>query len=161
MTEKERFILRLNSTLGRIESTDGSVVPYVHRYRAGGINSIRGYNWYSLGPTIRSLGTEDPLRPDDRLIIGGTRTWINNLEVEIPIVAAAGISGVVFFDAGNAFGDPWGDGGIDVDELRMAYGAGVRWFSPIGPLRFELGFPVDPHPDERPRVFDFSIGSFF
>ncbi|MEE2750403.1 MAG: outer membrane protein assembly factor BamA [Myxococcota bacterium] len=161
VTEKERFILRLNSTLGQIQSTDGSVVPYVHRYRAGGINSIRGYNWYSLGPTVRSLGTEDPLRPDDRLIIGGTQTWVNNLEVEIPIVAAAGISGVVFFDAGNAFGDPWGDGGIQVDEIRMAYGAGVRWFSPIGPLRFELGFPVNPYPDEKPRVFDFSIGSFF
>ena len=106
MTEKERVIFRLNSTVGQIQSTDGSVVPYVHRYRAGGINSVRGYNWYSLGPSLRSLGTEDPSRPDDRMIIGGTETWINNIEFEVPIVEAAGISGVVFFDAGNAFGDP-------------------------------------------------------
>ena len=45
--------------------------------------------------------------------------------------------------------------------MRLAYGAGLRWFSPIGPLRFELGFPVNPYPDEKDKVFDFSIGSFF
>ena len=161
LTPEERIIFRLNSTLGRIQSTDGRVVPYVHRYRAGGINSVRGYNWYSLGPTIRTLGTEDPSRADDRMIVGGTETWINNIELEVPLVAAAGISGVVFFDAGNAFGDPYGDGHVNFEDLRLSYGAGIRWFSPIGPLRFELGFPIDPHEDEKPSVFDFSIGSFF
>ena len=95
------------------------------------------------------------------MIIGGTETWINNIEFEVPIVEAAGISGVVFFDAGNAFGDPWGNGHINFGDMRLAYGAGLRWFSPIGPLRFELGFPVNPYPDEKDKVFDFSIGSFF
>ena len=137
------------------------MVPFVHRYRAGGINSVRGYNWYSLGPTVRSLGTEDPGRVDDDLIVGGTSTWINNIELEAPIVKSAGISAVVFFDAGNAFGDPWGEGSVSLAGLRLSYGAGVRWFSPIGPLRFELGFPINPKADEDPSVFDFSIGSFF
>ena len=73
----------------------------------------------------------------------------------------AGISTVVFFDAGNAFGDPWGEGHLNVFDLRTAYGFGVRWFSPMGPLRFEWGFPVKPQADERRAVFDFSIGSFF
>jgi outer membrane protein insertion porin family len=157
----DRLIFRLNSTLGFIGSTDGSVVPYVHRYRAGGINSVRGYNWYSLGPTLRSLGTEDPGRVDDTLIVGGTSTWINNIELEAPIVKSAGISAVVFFDAGNAFGDPWGEGNVSLAGLRFSYGAGLRWFSPIGPLRFELGFPINPRADEEKSVFDFSIGSFF
>jgi outer membrane protein insertion porin family len=157
----DRLIFRLNSTLGFIGSTDGSIVPYVHRYRAGGINSVRGYNWYSLGPTIRSLGTEDPGRVDDSLIVGGTSTWINNIELEAPIVKSAGISAVVFFDAGNAFGDPWGEGTVSLTGLRFSYGAGLRWFSPIGPLRFELGFPINPRADEETSVFDFSIGSFF
>ena len=67
----------------------------------------------------------------------------------------------VFFDAGNTFGDPWGNGAIDPTELRFAYGFGVRWFSPIGPLRFEYGFPIAPLPDERKAVFDFTIGSAF
>jgi len=68
---------------------------------------------------------------------------------------------VVFFDAGNAFGDPWGQGHINPAGLRSAAGAGIRWQSPIGPLRFEWGFPLKPLPDERKSVFDFSIGSFF
>ena len=157
----DRLIFRFNSTLGFIQSTDGSVVPFVHRYRAGGINSVRGYNWYSLGPTVRTLGTEDPGRIDDDLIVGGTSTWINNIELEAPIVKSAGISAVVFFDAGNAFGDPWGEGSVSLTGLRFSYGAGLRWFSPIGPLRFELGFPINPKADEDPSVFDFSIGSFF
>ncbi|MCB9759361.1 MAG: outer membrane protein assembly factor BamA [Alphaproteobacteria bacterium] len=159
--DKDILIFRFNSTIGSIRSTDGSVVPFIHRYRAGGINSVRGYNWYSLGPSIRYLRTEDPTRADDRLIIGGTQTWINNFEIESPIIKAAGISTVVFFDAGNAFGDPYGNGNISLRGLRFSYGFGVRWFSPIGPLRFEWGFPINRYEDERSSVFDFSIGSFF
>jgi len=159
--DKDILIFRFNSTVGHIMSTDGSVVPFIHRYRAGGINSVRGYNWYSLGPSIRNLQNEDPVHADDRLIVGGTETWINNFELEAPIIKAAGISTVLFFDAGNAFGDPWGNGHINFADLRTAVGFGVRWFSPIGPLRFEWGFPINPYEDERRSVFDFSIGSFF
>lgn len=158
---KDVLVFRMNSSLGLIKSTDGSLVPYIHRYRAGGIQSMRGYGWFTLGPSIRGLGSEDPTRPDDRLIVGGTEIWVTNFELESPIVRAAGISAVVFFDAGNAFGDPYGEGHIALSGMRFSYGAGIRWFSPIGPLRFELGFPVNPYPDERPSVFDFSIGSFF
>lgn len=170
--EGDRVILRYNGTLGAIQSTDGSVVPYIHRYRAGGINSIRGYGWFTLGPSIRAngyypsnqsmfQGSDDPASADERLVVGGTQTWINNFEMEIPIVPAAGIRTVVFFDAGNAFGDPWGNGSINISDMRMAYGAGVRWLSPMGPLRFEWGFPIAPYEDERKMVFDFSMGSLF
>ncbi len=161
LPESERVVVKLNSTLGFIKSTDGTVVPFIHRYRAGGINSVRGYNWYSLGPTIRNLGSEDPTRPDDRLIVGGSSIWVNNFELEVQLIPEAGISAVAFFDAGNAFGDPYGGDPISVRGMRFGYGFGIRWFSPIGPLRFELGFPVNPYPDERKSVFDFSIGSFF
>ena len=136
-------------------------MPFIHLYRAGGINSLRGYNWFSLGPSIRNLQSEDPIHADDRLIVGGTQTWVNNFEIEAPIVKAAGISAVVFFDAGNAFGDPYGEGDINLTDLRFSYGAGIRWFSPMGPLRFELGIPINPYEDERKQVFDFSIGTFF
>jgi outer membrane protein insertion porin family len=158
---KDVLIFRFNSSIGSIRSTDGSVVPFIHLYRAGGINSLRGYNWFSLGPSIRNLQSEDPIHADDRLIVGGTQTWVNNFEIEAPIVKAAGISAVVFFDAGNAFGDPYGEGNINLTDLRFSYGAGIRWFSPMGPLRFELGIPINPYEDERKQVFDFSIGTFF
>ncbi len=166
------LIFKYNGTLGAIMSTDGSVVPYIHRYRAGGINSVRGYDWYSLGPAIRTtgydggfrssfIGSDDPTSSEDRLVVGGDQIWVNNFELESPIIKAAGISLVAFFDAGNAFGDPWGTGYINPLELRLSYGGGVRWLSPMGPLRFEWGFPINPLDDERKAVFDFSIGSLF
>lgn len=166
------LVFKYNGTLGRIASTDGSVVPYIHRYRAGGINSVRGYDWYSLGPSLRAFGydsgyrssfqgSDDPTASEDRLVVGGTEIWVNNFELEAPIIKPAGISAVVFFDAGNAFGDPWGQGHINPLELRASYGFGIRWLSPMGPLRFEWGFPTNPYPDERKAVFDFSIGSLF
>ncbi len=158
--KKELFIFRVNSTVGRVWSTDGRIVPFIHRFRAGGINSVRGYNWFSLGPNERTV-SGDPIRADESIVVGGTATWINNIEIQNPIVRAAGISGVVFFDAGNAFGDPWGNGAISPANLRFAYGAGIRWQSPIGPLRFEYGIPIKPRENERKSVFDFSIGSFF
>lgn len=172
VVKKEWLIFKYNGTLGKIWSTDGTIVPFIHRYRAGGIQSVRGFAWFSLGPSLRApgfkqpqqysfLGSEDPTAPDDRLIVGGTETWINNFELESPIIKQAGISTVIFFDAGNAFGDVWGDGNMSLGGLRGAYGFGVRWFSPMGPLRFEWGVPVNPRPDERRIVFDFSIGSLF
>jgi outer membrane protein insertion porin family len=172
LLESEMLIFQANMSLGHILSTDGSVLPFIHRYRAGGITSVRGYDWFTLGPQIRASGfkdsaqtifqgTEDPQGPDDRLIVGGTESWINNFEIVSPIIRQAGISTVVFFDAGNAFGDVWGNGHINPLELRTAYGAGVRWLSPMGPLRFEYGIPINPRPDERRGVFDFSIGNLF
>ena len=159
--KSEFLVLRVNSTLGSVWSTDGQIIPFIHRYRAGGINSVRGFQWFSLGPTIRSATADDPSRPDDTLIVGGTQTWINNIEIEADPIRAAQIKGVVFFDAGNAFGDPWGEGVINPLGLRTSLGAGIRWRSPIGPLRFEWGFPLKPQGNEQRVVFDFSIGSFF
>lgn len=161
LPDNEGVVFRANVTLGDLRSTDGREIPFIHRYRAGGIQSLRGFNWYSLGPTIRAPASDDPTRADDPLIVGGTQTWTNNFEIESQIVRAAGISGVVFFDAGNAFGGPGGTFPLSPFDLRTSVGGGVRWRSPIGPLRFELGFPLDPRENERRAVFDFGIGSFF
>jgi outer membrane protein insertion porin family len=172
--EVDWLVFKVNSSVGHIQSTDGSIVPYIHRYRAGGILSVRGYDPFSLGPSIRGMGyrdtrvtrsqfvgTDDPAAADDRLVVGGTETWVNNVELESPILKSAGISVVAFFDAGNTFGDPWGEGAFDPTGLRLSAGAGVRWISPIGPLRFEWGVPLGRYPDERSSVFDFTIGSAF
>ncbi|MBM4364885.1 MAG: outer membrane protein assembly factor BamA [Deltaproteobacteria bacterium] len=174
LVKDDWLVFKYNMSAGHIQSTDGSIVPYIHRYRAGGITSIRGFATLSLGPSIRAsgyreyanqvattVGSDDPQSADDRLIIGGTETFINNFELESPIIKAAGISFVTFFDAGNTFGDVQGEGNIDLTDLRTSVGFGIRWFSPIGPLRFEWGFPLEPYPDERKAVFDFTIGSAF
>ncbi len=174
LVKDDWIVFKYNLSAGYIQSTDGSIVPYIHRYRAGGILSIRGFEPYALGPSLRGtgyrdytqertsfVGTDDPQAADDRLVIGGTQTLINQFELESPIIKSAGISLVAFFDAGNTFGDVQGDGLIDLTDLRTSVGFGIRWFSPIGPLRFEWGFPLEPLPDERTAVFDFTIGSAF
>ena len=157
----DRFIFRMNVTLGDVRSLDGRVVASIHRWKVGGIQSLRGFTWYSLGPTIRVPASDDPVHADDKLLVGGAQSWINNFEIETPLVAAAGISGVAFFDAGNAFVGPFGEDPLSPFSLRTAVGFGVRWLSPIGPLRFEIGWPLEPREDERKSVFDFGIGSFF
>jgi outer membrane protein insertion porin family len=48
-----------------------------------------------------------------------------------------------------------------VNGIRTSVGWGLRWFSPIGPLRFEWGLPLDRQPGEEPLVFEFTIGNFF
>ena len=97
------------------------------------------------------------------------------------IFKQVGISGVVFFDAGNAYNledrycsgtssssdvsakfDPCFDLKTSLIEgIRSSVGFGFRWFSPIGPLRFEWGIPLDRQPGEEPLVFEFTIGNFF
>jgi len=78
--------------------------------------------------------------------------------LEIPIYDRAGLRGVVFFDAGNAFGETQN---YNIMNLRLDYGFGLRWNSPMGPLRFEWGFPIQRRPGEDPVVFNFTIGNFF
>jgi len=65
---------------------------------------------------------------------------------------------VLFLDAGNAFAE---HESLDVLALRSSWGFGVRWWSPMGPLRFEWGFPFKPYPGEDSMVFEFTIGSAF
>jgi len=173
LVKSHALVFKYNVSLGHMGSTDGRIIPWVERYKVGGMTSVRGYDWFSLGPSIRAsgyrqgsshftwTGSDDPTAADDRLVIGGVRSWVNNFEIEASIVRQAGISTVLFFDAGNAYGDVWGRGPIDPGNLRAAYGFGIRWFSPMGPLRFEWGFPIDPRSDERGVVFDFSMGSMF
>lgn len=155
------IVLRYNVSIGYVKSLDGSVVPYTIRYRAGGINSLRGYLPYSVGPSFRWMSNDDPVHSAEGIILGGNASLINNIEVEFPIVPPAGVKGVVFFDVGDAFGGVYGTDPFDPRSLRLSAGFGVRWHSPMGPLRFEWGFPINRRPDERSQVFEFTIGSFF
>lgn len=167
------FVLRLNASLGYVTTTNPEQpVPVFERYFVGGPETVRGFERYTLGPARRvPVASEDPAGGLRDFHYGGNKQLILTAEVEFPIFAAAHVRGVIFADAGNAFGD-----GVpltlrpdlfadDVDRysdaLRTAVGVGVRWFSPIGPLRFEWGVPLQRLPGERPLVFDFSITNAF
>jgi outer membrane protein insertion porin family len=147
-------ILRLNGTLGWVSPS----APLFERFFVGGIFSVRGFQRNSLSPTASVASSIDPGGPLTAFHVGGNKQLIFNVELEIPIVKAMRIMGVIFFDAGNAFAD---DRPISFKNLRTSMGFGFRWWSQMGPLRFEWGFPLSPHKDEDPMVFEFTIGSAF
>lgn len=166
---EDLLVFRVNTTAGAIWSIDGLMLPVIQRYRAGGINSVRGYDPLSLGPTARVTTNDNPNHRDDPLVIGGYQILNTNLELEFSVMKSAGIRGVVFFDLGNGF-DLFGfDRQASTDEIviisdlfpRISTGFGVRWFSPMGPLRFEWGFPLTPREGDDAKQFEFTIGSFF
>jgi outer membrane protein insertion porin family len=152
------FVFKLNSQIGAIYSSDPQGVPIFERYFTGGIMDVRGFRPRSLGPRISV--PESPA-PDAKLVSfnkGGNKELVFNAEIEFPIFEKVGIKGVIFSDAGMAFDD---SEPITFEGLRHSAGFGFRWFSPIGPLRFEWGIPFSPNEGEDPVVFEFTIGNFF
>ncbi len=142
---------------GYIFNPKGGPVPIFQRFQCGGIFTIRGYEQASLGPSIPVGASRDPASSLSYFTIGGNKELIVNFEVEFPILKAMGIKGVVFFDAGNAFDDTEWPNPLN---FQLAAGLGIRWWSPIGPLRFEWGFPINPREGDPPVVFEFNIGAF-
>jgi len=148
--------LKFNARLGYIKSLDDKPVPLYERFFSGGINSLRGYEFRSVGP---KLTIPDGITgADQEFVYGGNKLLIFNLEYEFPIYDAAGFRGVVFLDAGNAYAE---NQALNPLKMRADFGAGFRWNSPFGPLRFEWGFPFKRHEGEKRSVFNFTIGSFF
>jgi len=112
----------------------GGVIPTVDRLTAGGEFSVRGYQTDSLGP-LDDNG--DPL--------GGEVFLILNHEVHIPLWNR--IRGVAFFDAGNV----WESAATLDAELLTSVGVGLRWASPVGPLRLDLAHALDPRDGIDPQ----------
>ncbi|RMD82422.1 MAG: outer membrane protein assembly factor BamA [Candidatus Dadabacteria bacterium] len=132
----------------------GKELPVFERYFPGGINSVRGFETRSLGPTQEVCDTTGATCVDSET--GGSQQLIFNNELIVPLIPDAGIKGVVFFDAGNAF---LAEDGIDFTGLRYAVGWGLRWLSPFGPLRIEVGYPLDRRKGESSSVVLFSFGA--
>ena len=175
------FVYHGNIELGFTTSTDPLGVPISERYLVGGIYDIRGYAPRTLGPLLLTQPPGDVGQSLGSLPLGGNMQVIVNNEVEFPLFKKVGISGVVFFDMGNAYNleDRYCSGlqrknatiSIKFDPcfrlpeslvngIRKSVGFGFRWFSPIGPLRFEWGIPLDAQRGEDPLVFEFTIGNF-
>ena len=152
------FVFKFNGQVGLITSSDPQGVPIFERFFTGGIMDVRGFRPRSLGPRISVPRSLDPNADLISFNKGGNKELVFNLEIEFPIFEKVGIKGVVFTDAGMAFDD---DESISFAGLRHSAGFGFRWFSPIGPLRFEWGLPLAPEAGEDPIVFEFTIGNFF
>lgn len=163
------IVFKVNAEAGMVVSERKSGVPIFERFFVGGINSVRGFRPRTLGPRVDVPISPDPNSPLFQFPRGGNKELIFNVELEFPIFEKVGIKGVLFFDAGNAFDD---DETFTLRSdlmgvrpgramLRTSWGFGFRWFSPIGPLRFEWGLPLVRQPGEERIVFEFTIGNFF
>ncbi len=124
-------------------------MPIHERFFAGGSNSFRGAQFDELGPKD----------PESRVPIGGKALLLFNLEGSFPVVSGLrDLSGVVFYDVGNVFS---ARNDLDLTALEHALGAGLRYRTPLGPARLELGWNLtDSERRGKPIVF-ITIGNIF
>lgn len=118
--EDNRLLLRLNA--GMLTTDDFDRLPPTERFFAGGDQSVRGFDYESLGPTN-----------EDGNVIGGRRLLVASIEYERHL--KGNFYGAIFVDAGNAFN------GSDF-EPEVGTGPGVKWMSPLGPIRAYIGVPL-------------------
>jgi outer membrane protein insertion porin family len=147
----KKLIFSTKLTLGYIQNV-GPPVPLDEKFFLGGISSLRGYKSRTVSPVSQNniLGV---------VYLGGDKANYGTMELTFPLLQEAGVKGVTFFDYGNAYAENQ----TMFSSLLMSYGAGIRWASPIGPLRLEYGIPINPRPglDSKTGRFEFAIGSLF
>jgi outer membrane protein insertion porin family len=138
-------VFSMRGKIGYVQKTGDEDIPVYELYRLGGINSLRG---------LRDVGPRYP--PPNQDDVKGGNTMLNfNFDYIFPLIQSAGIKGVIFFDTGNAW-----DNEYDIGDMRETAGIGIRWNSPIGPLRLEWGYVLDKREDESPSRWEFTIGMF-
>jgi outer membrane protein insertion porin family len=190
LPELSSVVLKANVEVGLLQTENQLIFE---NFYLGGFNTIRGYFLRSISPVARVGSSTDPSAPLVEFRTGGNKQFIANLELEFPIFEQVGIRGVFFFDAGNAYGadenffyvgngpsaflQTQRCGGVACWDphtelplgLFYSLGAGVRWLSPLGPLRFEWGVPLTPRPagsfgfaqGDQPFQFEFNVGNSF
>lgn len=134
-------VFALRGRIGYIHGNEGKEVPVYERFILGGMGSLRG---------LRDVG---PVDPDTGDVIGGKTMMNFNVELVFPLIKDAGMKGVVFFDTGNTW-----ESGYHYDDMRETAGVGIRWYSPIGPLRLEWGHVLDRKEEESASRWEFTIG---
>jgi outer membrane protein insertion porin family len=122
-------------------------LPEPERFFAGGDTTVRGF-------ALDTLGRPDTIA--NGFPIGGNAEAILNAELRSPV--RKGVQGVGFIDAGNVFAYA---SEIDLTRLRTAVGFGLRYKSPVGPIRFDIGFKVRPETGERRSAWFITFGQAF
>jgi len=150
----KKLIASTKLTLGYIAEV-GQPIPIDEKFYLGGIGSLRGYESRTVSPTTKNY---TGIFKDAIVYTGGEKELFGNVELTFPLIPEAGLKGVVFFDYGNSFTDT-----SKAFPLLTSYGGGIRWSSPIGPLRLEYGIPLTPRTgiDSSSGRLEFSIGSMF
>lgn len=139
-------VFSLRGTLGYVQSL-GRDVPIDEKFYLGGINTIRGFKARTVSPVQNGA------------YVGGNKEAVFNAEYVFPLLKDAGLKGLVFYD----MGDSYAESKELFSTFKSSYGFGIRWFSPMGPLRLEYGIPMNPRTgiDSSSGKLEFSIGNFF
>jgi outer membrane protein insertion porin family len=138
----------LHGKAGYVKQLEGKTLPDYEKFYMVGIDALRGFERDDLSP-----------RDENGSEVGGNKFVQANVEVRFPLVQQAGVYGVVFFDTGDIYAD--GED-IELSKLRESAGIGIRWLSPMGPIRLEYGWILDPKPtDSASGNWEFSMASAF
>ena len=138
----------LHGKAGYVKALEGKTLPDYEKFYMVGIDALRGFERDDLSP-----------RDENGSEIGGNKFVQANVEVRFPLVPQAGVYGVVFFDTGDIYAE---SEDIELDNLRESAGVGIRWLSPMGPVRLEYGWILDPkQTDSASGNWEFSMASAF
>jgi outer membrane protein insertion porin family len=139
------WIFAARALAGYASGWGGEEVPIFERFFLGGGSTLRGQGTREVGP-----------KDENGAVIGGTSEVLFSVELLIPVFPRFRL--VAFFDAGNAYG--FGQD-FDPTDLRLGVGGGFRFFSPLGPLRLEVGYNLDRKSGEDAYQIHFAVGSPF
>lgn len=137
----------LRGRLGYASGVASKELPLYERFYVGGIYTVRGLGFGEAGP-----------RNEQGEKIGGNKELIFNAEYIFPIEREIRLKGVMFFDAGRSFDN---NENLSISALRRTTGLGIRWMSPIGPVRLEWGYNISPKPGEDQSKIEFTFGGLF
>lgn len=144
--EARRFVLAGRLRVGSIVGQPRDDVPANKRFYAGGGESIRGYKFQEVGPI-----------DDDNDPLGGRSLFETSLELRTRVWGNLGV--VSFVEGGNVFESEYPD---FADPPRWAAGGGLRYFTPIGPVRLDIAFPLNRRDDiDDPYQFYIALGEAF
>ena len=135
---------------GYLQALSYGQQPSYELFYLGGIDTIRGFRYATISP-------RDPVTHDR---VGGNKFFQINTELRFPVprLKNYGIVGLVFFDCGNVYGS---SARLITPNVRTSMGGGIRWFSPMGPLRIEWGYNLDKKSYEQQSAWEFTIGGTF
>lgn len=142
---EDTLVLALRGVVGAVSGQDSDRLPPSIRFYSGGGGSVRGYEFQSLGP-----------RNEDRKPLGGGSLLEVNTEARWRITPEWGM--VAFVDGGTAYENVFDDPN---QPLRWGAGLGLRYYTAIGPVRFDVATPLNPRKDDDPLQFYISIGQSF
>lgn len=144
-----KFTIMLNGELGYANGYGGMDLPFFKNFYAGGVGSVRGYKASSLGQPWDNTEYK----------IGGNRRVVANAELlwGFPGMEKTFRMGW-FFDAGQVY---QADEKFDLSQLRYSTGISAAWISPMGPLKFSFGRPLNKSATDKSEAFQFQMGTTF